>query len=463
METVMAKYYKLLNMKKLLIIPVLMAVALTSCYKNNPWLDHDNPVVYIPRYGVTFNTAWMLDNNEYNMNFGVYLSGVRPENQNDNITVGFTVSQAIVDAYNADITQKYSGRMESLPAACYSITGTSVTIPKGDVTGFIPVKINVANVAALPVLNTGGDSILYVIPILLNSTSKYNLHADPVMKEALAVIRLDTPRFYFWSNRNGAAPIGKRLIYTDQPKVENFRITSYGVPMDADYTLTIGVNTGYAIPADGALLPADAYEIPSSTVKIEKGKIDAYVGVKILNNKIPTFCTSLAAAPFNRPDYYYLPFSIQSANRYGVDVEKGTLLLRVSAKNDYEWNYSSNMVLLNTSTGRSNAYAVAKSPTTVDENTLRIQMLVNNSAAGTTVNNKFYKLKLIENAANKNKWGVEIILITNEGAQSSPASLRLNPDKESYYDWDYETIYLNYIFEVGTVKYEVYEILVATF
>jgi hypothetical protein len=454
---------KSLIMKRLFIIPVILAVLVTSCNKDNPWLDHDNPQVYLPKSGVTFNTAWMIAGNEYTINFGVYLSGVRPENQNADVAIGFTVSQSIVDSYNSDITQQYSGQVQALPADCYTISGTNVVIPKGDVAGSIPIKVLVDKVALLPLLNGNGDTILYVVPILLNSTSKYRLNIDETKIEALAAIRLEMPRFYFWANRNGLAALSRRLIFTDEPETENFRISSYGVPNDRDYTITIAYDPTYPIPSDGALLPSTAYELPSATVTIANGKFDTEFPVKIINNMIPTFAKSFTVTPFNSPDFYYLPLKITTASTYGGDSEKGILLLKVSAKNDYEWVYTSAMTSLNTSDGRSVNYSQNKSPTTHDGQTLRIQVLRNSSNAGTTVNNKFYLLKVIPNPADSRKWGVEIIRITNEGAQSSPTTLELHPTKESYYDWDYETFYLNYRFQVGTVWYEVSEILEAQF
>lgn len=454
---------KSLIMKRLFIIPVILAVLVTSCNKDNPWLDHDNPQVYLPKSGVTFNTAWMLDGNEYNINFGVYLSGVRPENQNTDVEVSFSVSQAIVDAYNNDITQQYSGQVQSLPADCYTITGNKAIIPKGNVAGSIPIKVLVDKVALLPLLNGNGDTILYVVPILLNSTSKYRLNLDETKIEALAAILLDTPRFYFWANRNGLAAISRRLIFTDDPETEDFRISSYGVPNDRDYSLTIAYDPTYPIPSDGALLPSSAYELPSATVTIAAGKFDTEVPVKIINNMIPTFATSLTASPYNRPDFYYLPLKITTASTYGGDAEKGILLLKVSAKNDYEWLYTSAITSLNTSDGRSRNYSQNKTPTTHDGQTLRIQMLRNSSNAGSSANNKYYLLKVIPNPADSRKWGVEIIHITNEGVQNTPASLELHPTKESFYDWDFETFNLNYRFQVGSTWYEVSEILEAQF
>jgi hypothetical protein len=86
-------------------------------------------------------------------------------------------------------------------------------------------------------------------------------------------------------------------------------------------------------------------------------------------------------------------------------------------------------------------------------------MITNNTIAGgttgtsTTYNNKYYRLKIIPNAADKNKWGVQIILITDMGTSNSPATLEFRPDKESYFDWDNETFYLFYRFKHSDGKW----------
>jgi hypothetical protein len=257
---------------------------------------------------------------------------------------------------------------------------------------------------------------------------------------ALYGVKLEEPRFYFWVNRDAESSpvtIGRKVIYGETPKVENFLVTSYGLSADQSYTLTFAVDPTL-VPAGQLLLPSDAYELPVTTVEIPAGSLTANFPVKIINDAV-TF-----------RQVYFLPVTISAASKYGGDPVKGTLLLRVDIKNDYEWTYVSKLSITSESTGRSASYQLNKLPTSHDESTLRIQMIRNTTIAGGTTGNsntyseKYYRLKVIPNPSDKRNWGVEIILITDEGSNNSPATLELDPDKPSYFDWDYETFYLNY-------------------
>jgi hypothetical protein len=423
-------------MKRIAILLTAITAILVSCSKVDVLLDNDDPAIYLPREGVSFNKAWMLENNEYTLELGVYLGGVRPENQESDIEVTYSVDPSVITAYNSDITQQYSGQVISLPADCYQLTTTTVVIPKGSVSAMIPIKIFTDKVEALAM----GPDDIYAIPIKLVSTSKFRLLESQDQLEAIYAVRLDQPRFYFWVNRNseGApAVIGRKVIYGETPKVENFMVTSYGLTGDQSYTLTFEVDPS-KVPAGQQILPTEAYELPTGTVTIPAGSLNADFPVKIINDAIA----------FRQ--IYYLPVTITAASKYGGDPVKGTLLLRVDVKNDYEWTYVSKITINSETTGRSGSYQVNKLPTSYDESTLRIQMITNTTIAGgttgtsSTYNNKFYRLKVVPNPADSRRWGVEIILITTEGTNNSPVTLELDPEQESYYDWDYETFYLHY-------------------
>ncbi|MBM3419743.1 MAG: DUF1735 domain-containing protein [Bacteroidetes bacterium] len=438
-------------MKRLLIIPVLLALLVSSCddTAKTIWLDHDDPRIYIPQNGVAFNTVWVLESNEYTMNYGVYLSGVRPENQKSSITVTFSVQPQLITEYNAG-GNIYSGQVQALPANCFEISGTSTTIASGQNFATIPIKIKTDLADALPKTDAFGQPILYTIPLALESVSKYSLVEEQGRREALIVVQLDHPKFFFWNNRNGQVVIGRRVVYGFEPVTENFKVTSVGLKNDQAYTLTFAVDPA-AVPVGGTILPADAYELPASTVQIPVGSYEASFPVKIINNNIAFRQT------------FFLPVRITATSKYSADVEKGVLVLRVEVKNDYEWSYRSIITSLLTQTGRSANYSVTKAPTTHDAETIRIQMSTNGTNAGTTFNNKFYRLKVIPNPADSRNWGLELIRITDEGTANSPVDLELNPNKTSYYDWDYETFYLNYRWRSGTFWVEVSEILSAQF
>lgn len=357
-----------LIMKRYLIIPILLTLLLASCDdRANVTRDYDDPRISFPNKGVAFNTAWMLDENVDYIDYQVNLSGVRPENQKSNITVTFSIKQSLIDDYNAG-TNTYSGQLQALPANCYEIEGTTAVIPSGSNSGPLPIKIHTDLVDALPKLDGGGDPIYYTIPIFLESTSKYKLVDDVTRREALAVIQVDNPRFYFWDNRNGRIPIGRRLVYGSTPMVENFKVTSYGLDNDQAYTLTFSVDPA-ELPSGGVILPADAYELPSTTVEIPEGAFDAPFPVKILPDNIPFLQT------------FYLPIKIVSVSKYSGDAVKGTLLLAVTVKNDYEWAYTSKLTSFLTQANRSANYTDSKSPVSVDAETIRIQMSINNTNA----------------------------------------------------------------------------------
>ncbi|MBE0673530.1 MAG: DUF1735 domain-containing protein [Bacteroidales bacterium] len=439
-------------MKRFIIVPIVLALLMSSCDSSDDiWLDNDVPKIYLPQPGVSFNTAWKLDTEEYLINFGLYLSGIRPENQKTNVEVTFSIKSSLIADYNSDPSQQYTGQVQELPANCYEISGTKATIPSGNNSGYIPIKVYTEMVDALPKVDGGGNAILYAIPIYLESVSKYEFSEDQTRREALCVIQLDNPRFYFWVNRNGLNAIGRRMLYGATPIVENFQVTSYGLTNDQAYSLTFAVDPA-AVPPGGQILPADAYELPSTTVEIPSGKFNANFPIKIINNNIAFRET------------FYLPVAITSTSKYSADSEKGILLLKVEVKNDYEWSYSSQITSLLTETGRADNYSATKAPTSHDAETVRIQLSTNSTNAGSSFNNKYYRLKVIPNPANNRKWGVEIIQITDEGSANSPTTLELNPNYESYYDWDYETFYLYYRWKnSGGFWIEVSEILAAQF
>lgn len=556
---------KTMTMKKVIIILISFAAMFISCSKSEVWLDNGNPNIYFPQEGVSFNTAWLLDNNEYTVNFGVYLSGVRPENQNSNIDVTYSLKPSLIDAYNNDNTQQYAGRLSALPADCYEITGNVAAITKGNVSGAIPIRVFTDKLGLLPKTNAGGK-IMYTIPLSLTSTTGYELSTDTTMRKALCVIQIDYPRFYFWINRaltTTMGIVGRKVIFGQAPVEEKFRISSLGLSDTEDYTLNFDINAA-AVPVGGTLLPSNAYELPSSTLTIPKGTKEGFFGVKILNDNVA----------FRQA--FYLPVRIASASKYSADSVKGTLLLKIEAKNDYEWSYTSKINTFLTSTGRSMSYQVTKSPASYDATTLTLQLSTNGtiannagpqeltgtgwtsagwtgdfvtgfthttgnttvlssslpavigskytisytvtgrtagtftigfggqtsaalsatgtfsptatSAANLTItplttfngkivisiiavnsfNDMYYRLKITPNPANTRKCAVELIRITDyvPSTGNSPITLELDPAQQSYYDWDYETFYLNYRWRSGgslSTWINVSEILEATF
>lgn len=416
-------------MKRIAIILIAITAALVSCSKTEVWLDHDDPVVYLSRPGVTFNKAWMVESEEYTTELGVYLGGVRPSNQESNIKVSFEIDPSLINSYNEDVSQQYAGQVMLLPADCYEITDNSVTIPEGSVSAVIPIKIFTSRVEAL---GMGADDI-YVVPVRLMSTTKYRLSENEEQLESLYGITLDEPMFYFWVNRDAVSSpfeISKKVIYGEEPRIENYMITSSGTNLEESYTITVEVDPSM-VPSGGELLPSDAYELPQTSIVMPVGEVMTNLPVKIVNNNVA----------FRQN--YYLPIRITAVSKYSGDPVKGILLLKVDVKNDYEWTYVSKVTIASQATGRSASNQLTKAPTSWDENTLVLTNGYYREHLGTGAwisYGQSYKLRVIP-TSDINRWDVEVIL---DADTTVPDSFELDPDKESYYDWDNETFYLYY-------------------
>ncbi|MEF9987196.1 MAG: DUF1735 domain-containing protein [Bacteroidales bacterium] len=424
-------------MKNKYYIIILLAVLFMGCSKD-VWLDNDTPKVYIPKNGLSINKAWLLESNEYIVNLSAYCSGVRPENQKTDIVVTFAVVPKLIEDYNnAVVPEEYSGKIVELPASCYSFVDDKIVIAKGTSHGDIPIKIDMLKLKALG-LKT--NEVKYAIPVQLQSTSMYNLQENANMLSALYCVTMDEPSFYFWDNRDVKGNvIAKKLMvnYENKNDKYDFRIVSHGLPVGQEYTLNLAVDETL-IPKGGYLLPSNAYEFPA-TVKIEANAIDTYVPIKFVNSNVD----------FGK--VFYLPLSIKSASKYGPDAERSVLMLKITAKNDYEWKYASKMSI--TAGGRTNASAGQKSFTSYSIDMVDLPIFIdyidNDLVDNWDYDNWDYipysfRLKIIP-TDNKNKYKVELIKLPRDAwGYRNPASLELDPEKESYFDWDYETFHLNY-------------------
>lgn len=415
-------------------IIALLAVLLAGCQKDNIWENHENPRVYIPKNGFSINKAWLLDEEtEYSIVLSVYCSGLRPNKQKDEISVTYALAPELIPAYNSDVTQEYAGMITELPAECYKFTDTEIIIPKGKSHGEIPIKIDLEK---MKTLDLGLNEVKYAIPLKLQSTSLYNLHENPAMLDAIFCITIDQPNFYFWNNRDEQKEVGKKVIYDNEIETDEYLIKSYGVPLGKEYTLNIEIDPSALNPGE-LLLPENAYELPKTSLTIPANSSEINLPVKIINNEVE----------FRKS--FYLPIRIVSTSKYIPHPDKSLLKIKVTIKNDYEWSYSSKMSVECEKSQRSGGYAVTKAPTSYERDIIRIQMLTNNTVAGATgtstssnkFNDKYYLLKIIP-TDNKNRWNVEIIK-----ESGTPDTLELDPDKESYYDWDYETFHMNYRFK----------------
>lgn len=437
-------------MKKYNLLIIWIALLFAGC-SEDVWLNHNDPRIHIPKYGFSINKAWLVDAGEYTIELSAYCAGVRPDNRKNDIIVNYALNPDLITRYNNDNTKEYAGQIVELPKACYAFSSDKIVIGAGKTHGELGIKIDLQKVKEL---GLQPNEVKYVIPLVLHSCSAYNLQEKTEMLEALYCVTIEEPSFYFWDNRDaGNAPkiMGTKVIYGEADKEMEYRICSYGLTRGDKYTLTLQVDPD-RVPGGGELLPENAYELTAS-VTISDQNIDTYLPVKIKNEHVL----------FGK--VFYLPLTIASASRYGPHAVKGTLLLKVEIKNDYEWNYSSLMNVECESTQRNAGYSVTKTPISVDKDIIRIQLVTNNTIAGVTsgtassssaFNNKFYRLRIIP-TDNKSKYKLEIIK-----ESTSPATLELHPEIESYYDWNYEKFYLNYRFQDRNKKWvNVTEILEA--
>lgn len=423
-------------MKNKYYIIILLAILCMGC-SQDVWLNNETPKVYIPKNGLSINKAWILESSEYTINLSAYCSGLRPEKQNSDIVVTFSVEPQLIDDYNnAEIQEEYSGKIVELPADCYSFADNKIVITKGKSHGDVPIKINLQKMKELG-LQT--NEVKYAIPVRLQSTSMYNLQENGSMLNAIYCITLDEPSFYFWDNRDiSNNVISKKVMVNDENKNDQyqFRIVSYGLTSGEEYTLNLAVDQSL-IPDGGILLPNNAYEFPA-TVKIASNAIDAYFSINMTNNNVEFGKT------------FYLPIVIKSASKYGPNADRSILMLKITAKNDYEWKYASKMSI--SLDKRSVESAGEKSFISYSRDIVDLPIfteyidLLDNWDYGAAYNYIPYSLRLkIIPTDNKNKHKVELIkVIKDNWGYTNPSTLELDPEKESYFDWDYETFHLNY-------------------
>lgn len=424
-------------MKRILLI--LSLIYFCGCTENI-WLDHDDPRVYIPKNGFSLNKAWLQGEPEYVIDLSVNCSGLRPENRKKEIYVDYSVDPGLIKAYNEDITQTYAGQIVELPSDCYQFMTERITIPEGRSHGELGIKINLVRMKEL---GLALDEIKYAIPIRLDGTSMYNLQENVQMLEAIYCITLDQPTFFFWDNRSVDENTIAQVVTYDAGNTEmELRITSegLGLKMEEDVILEFEVDAS-GVPDDGDLLPESAYELKNSIV-FSKGESYAILPLTIKNNEVG----------FRKN--FYLPLRISKSSKHIPDPKKSLLLIKVTIKNDYQWNYTSRKSV--SCDGRSVNASDTKTTKSYDKDMIILDIFTDYfSTAGNwsyqygmaipysmgikiipTQDKRHYKVEFVKtNSAmtGKNWYGYQ-----------SPETLEQDPDNESYYDWDYETFHLNY-------------------
>lgn len=426
---------------KYIFIALAAVLALGACSKN-VWIDNAEPKAYFAQYGYSQNTVWNVDAGTYTVNFGINIGGLRPDNRKTPITLGFAVNPAIIAAYNADITQEYSGLVEELPASCYSIAGTMAEVPAGAVSTVIPVVFNLTAIQA-----AGLDAAKrYVVPLELTSVSEYALN-EKEMCQALVGIDLRQPSFYFYANRSGVVLASRKLIPDSNDYTDSFTIAGYGVPK-GEYTIQVAYDAAAFAAAPTSIIPKSSLIIPEDAVTIKTDQIvyksesePAVVKVEYDPSKLEFLKA------------YYLPLSISSTSAYAPYEEYKTAFVKVEMKNRYEKNYASVLTVHSATTNRTGAYAAKKAPTSYLADVIEMQCATNNTVAGATAtaatsatyNNKYMRIKLVP-TADPNIFDIEYIRVTDKTnkKQNSAETLEADPDNRSYYDFIKEQFVLNY-------------------
>lgn len=407
-----------------------------SCQEQN-WGDNANPEVFIPRHGITNATVWDVTSGTFDTYLGVYCGGVRPENQQNTIDVTYAVDNSIVDVYNADITQQYSGSVVVLPADCYTLSSSTVTIPAGSVDTQIPIKFNVAAVKAALEANPGKK---VVIPIKLTGTSLYNISADKAYAECMMDINVSEPNFYFFCNNYGIITQAAKLIYGSKDNNYKFDVMANGVP-DGNYTINFKIDQDAldAFYPGNEIIPADAVVLnPQSTYKDKVNH--AMLEFQLIPEKLEFFKT------------YYLPVTM-TCSEYAGEETVGNFFMTVEMKNEFEKGYSSNLSVYSEATDRTRAYSAKKNAVTYASDIFEINIATNNTIAGakptsttaTTYNNRYIRIKVIP-TADKSHYDIEYIPVTDKSnkKQNTMDFFEAVPDAENYYDWNLEKFVLNY-------------------
>lgn len=442
--------------KSLFILTLVCSLFLASCDMSSIWGDNENPEVYIVKNGFTLNDIWALSDGNYETYLGVYLSGVRPDNQKEDIVVNYELDNSIIDSYNSDITQAYAGQVEALPQGCYKVVSDHATIKKGENLGKIYIRFNVEVIRG-----SGLDpEKYYAIPLRITSTSKYSLSKTEGFTTAMFGVSIKEPRFYFYCNRDGVTLNGCKLVYGSTGNKVKYDIAGYGVPA-GNYTVAVKYDPAALVGVydDGQVLPEDAFKLTSNKVTYQSESHRGEVEIEFFPEKIEFLKT------------FYLPITISDASKYVPDETYKTLFVKVEVKNEYDKTYSAVMSVHANSTNRTASYSASKNLTSFDAETVELQMCTNGTIAGadatatssTTYNNKYMRIKVIP-TDNKSHYDVEIVLVKDKAkANNSPADLQFIPGTDNYYDWNEEKFVLNYQWKDSKGEFvEVEEIIQAS-
>lgn len=413
-----------------------LSLLAVSC-KPVDWGDNANPEVFIPRHGITNTTVWDVTTGTFDTYLGVYCGGVRPENQTNSIDVTFAVDNGIIDTYNADITQQFSGEIVALPSDCYTINTNYANIPAGEVDGKIPVKFDVAKVKAAIEANPGKK---LVIPFRLSNTSFYSLSADESFNECMMEVNVSEPNFYFFCNNYGIIIQAAKLVYGSKDNVYKYDVMANGVP-DGDYTINFKIDQDAldAFYPGNEIIPADAVVLKEQSTY--KNNVNhAMLQFELIPEKLEFFKT------------YYLPVTM-TCSEYAGEETVGNFFMTVEMKNEFEKSYASNLSVYSEATDRSRTYSAKKNAATYASDVFEINIATNNTIAGakagstsaTTYNNRYVRIKVIP-TADKSHYDIEYVPVTDKSnkKQNTMDFFEAVPDAENYYDWNLEKFVLNY-------------------
>ena len=442
---------------KIIFSALVAVLALGACTKN-VWVDNTDVKAYFPHYGYTQNTIWAYEGGSYQISFGVAFGGLRPDNRLEDLTVNYAVDPAVVDAYNEDITQQYSGELEVLPADCYSVEGTSAVVKVGEVSAVIPVVFNVAAIKTAIAESVLLPTKRYVVPLALTGVSKYELHDNAEMTRAMIGITLADPAFYFYANRSGVSLASRKLVSGSNDYSDRFIVAATGVP-EGEYNVSVGYDAAafsdlpksIVLPEGTLILPEDAVTIKTPSVVYKNEFTRPAVEVEYDPEKL------------EYQKIYCLPLTITESSAYAPKNDSTkSIFVKVEIKNSYEKAYASRMSVTTDTTNRTAAYAADKNPTSISDDVIDVQMVTNATIAGstsatgtaTTYNNTFMQVRVIP-TDDKSHYDVEFIRVEvseSNKHKMSPETLEAEPDVDSYYDWYKEQYVLNYRFRQQVKK-----------
>jgi len=260
----------------------------------------------------------------------VYLANYGLHQQNVYTGEGFTYPVTVVKAgaglqggkvrlkVNDALITKYGGNYTVLPQQYYQIRQGEINLSKGDYRVAFNLDFDAAGIQTL----AASTGLTYALPLELESAEQgLSLADNQDLSTMLLVPRIQAPYISF--RRPGLQDIPSAINPNSaaETKFYAFVTTNYNNEWDLTYEVTVDASVLDAYnTANGTshrLLPADAYRIASTTLKIPNLQNESSLEYYLIKGK---------AAAGN----YMLPLRISSVSKHGIDPARSTMLIPVS-------------------------------------------------------------------------------------------------------------------------------------